>query len=164
MHRNVIALLHNPWPESFDISGSPLKQVTSRLRKSMFSRANPRDAEYMCSLCEERWGDAEFVEIESATAHDSIQRADIIVILYPDAIGQGFAKVERDIARLKHAKAEVRVLNGRRREFPLSAATLRSLRLRRFLERTMLGESLFTALFLLITPVLLLVDLATGRR
>lgn len=164
MQRNVIALLHDPWPKTFDSTGSLRHRVASRFRKSIFSRANPRSAEYMRALCEEQWAGAQIISADSATAQDSIRRADVIVILYPDAIGQGFASVESDVVRLKHNKAEIRVLNGRRRDFPLSPVTLRGLRLRRFLERIMLGEWLFLVLFLLTTPVLLLIDWATGRR
>jgi hypothetical protein len=164
MQQTVIALLHDPWPDSFDSGGSLLHRTAARFRKSIHSRANPRDAEYMRALCKERWGDAAIIEADKPGAPESIQGADIIVILYPDAIGQGFANLESEIARHKSKSAEIRVLNGRRRDFPLSPSTLRGLRLRRFLERTMLAEWLFLVLFLFITPVLLLLDWARGRR
>lgn len=164
MQRNVLALLYDPWPKNYGSDKGWVRRITTRLRRSRFSKANPRDAEYMRTLCAETWGEAEITDPASASTPDLIRRADVIVLLYPDTIGQGFAGVERDVQRLKNEAAEMRALNGRRRDFRLSPAVLRGLRLRRWLERTMLTECLFTAAFLLITPILLVIDYATGRR
>lgn len=128
MKRKIIALLYDPWPKTFDSTGGLAHRMAARLRKSIFSRANPRSAEYMHALCKELWADAEIVTAGSALAQASIPSADVVVILYPDAIGQGFASVESDVARLKRDRAEIRVLNGRRRDFPLSPVKLTGLR------------------------------------
>jgi hypothetical protein len=86
------------------------------------------------------------------------------VLLYPDAIGLGFGPLERKVVRTRKGGAEVRALNGRRRDFLLDSSTLVALRLRRLIERSMLTELLFIPVFLCLTPLLLLVDWAKGRR
>ena len=158
MQRNVLALLYDPWPRSFGDDRGWWQRLTARLARSQFSRANPRDANYMRALCVEKWGGAEIVDLASASTPDLIRRADLVVLLYPDAIGQGFTRIERDVQRLKHGAAEMRALNGRRRDFRLSPSV------RRWLERTMLTECLFAVAFLLVTPILLIIDFASGRR
>jgi hypothetical protein len=93
-----------------------------------------------------------------------IPLAERVILLYPDAIGLGFRSIENQVFRLKKTWAYVYVINGRRREFPLNKSVLRQLRLRRFLERWMIGEIVATFLFVGVTPVLLIVDWARGCR
>lgn len=90
--------------------------------------------------------------------------ADSIILLYPDSIGNGFAAIESEVAVGKQKWATVRVLNGRRRAFVLNGKTQRQLRLRRFFERTMLGEAFFSIGFLAATPFFVISDLLRGKK
>lgn len=164
MQRNLVALLYNPWPKSLDRGGSTVGRIVGRFSRALFSNANPRTEEYMLALCGERWPEVRVVRVNDADWLDAVGGADIVVLLYPDAIGQGFAAVEREVLRRKKRWAEVRVLNSRRRCFLLSPTVRRGLRARRFLERTMLAEWLFLALFMVGTPILLAIDWGRGRR
>ena len=71
--------------------------------------------------------------------------------------------VER-IVRARASHDVLQVLNGRRRVFLLDDTTVRALRLRRFLEETMLLDAVMGLGLLVATPVLLAIDLARGRR
>ena len=102
-----------------------MERIAGRFRRALFSNANPRTEEYMLALCGERWPDVRVVRVDDADWLDAVGGADIVVLLYPDAIGQGFAAVEREVLRRKKRWAEVRVLNGRRRDFLLSPAARR---------------------------------------
>jgi hypothetical protein len=84
------------------------------------------------------------------------------VLLYPDATGLGFGPLERRL--LAGSATPPVVLNGRRRTFVLDAPRRRSLRLRRLLERAMLGEALALGLIAVVTVPLVLSDLVRGRR
>ena len=63
----------------------------------------------------------------------------------------------------KPRPATVDVINGRRRVFRLDRSTRVGLRLRRLLERSMLAEFLFMPVFVVVTPVLWVVDAVRGR-
>jgi hypothetical protein len=89
--------------------------------------------------------------------------ADNIVLLFPDSIGMDFGDIERNVAR-RGPSRRVLVLNGRRRFFNLDAPMRRRLAWRRFLEATRLPELAFFAVFLVATPVLLLVDALRRQR
>lgn len=159
----VVGLFRSPWGAGLAHSRtarSPLQMF----RYAVWFKANPRDAAYMQQLLGERFPNAEFVDVDHhANWRDAAAGADTLVLLYPDAIGLGFSSLERKVGRISKAEAIVRVLNGRRRDFALDGATMRALRLRRIIERSMLGEILFMPVFLCLTPLLLLVDWAKGR-
>jgi hypothetical protein len=128
-------------------------------------KANPRNEAYMRALFAERYPEGVFINIqEEPDWHLRIHDADMIVLLYPDAIGLGFECVERKVARFKKTWASVRALNGRRRDFMLNCGTRMGLRVRRVLERGMVLELFATLSFILITPLLLVLDIARGRR
>ena len=139
----IIGLFHSPWdadPARLRASRS----VPQMFRYAVWFKANPRDAAYMQQLLGERSPGAEFVNVDQrADWRDAAAGADTIVLLYPDAIGLGFAPLERKIAHTKKAGAVVRVINGRRRDFAWNGATRFALRVRRIIERTMLGEIIF---------------------
>lgn len=119
----------------------------------------------MRALFAERFPQGEFINVD--VDHDWQKKAcgaDSLVLLYPDAIGLGFHDLERDVQRVKKTWAEVRALNGRRREFLLNRTTFRALRFRRFIEMGMVGEMAAIPLFVLSSPLLLVVDWARGRR
>lgn len=141
------------------------RSLLGMYRRAVRYKANPRDEAYMKSLFHSQYSGAQFVNVQhEASWRDLVRDADVLVLLYPDAIGLGFSRLEKDVRRLKLNWAEVRVLNGRRRNFLLNRATLRALHLRRWIERLMLGELLMTAVFVSLTPLLLVADLIKGRR
>lgn len=163
MSGTLVALYRNPWGGLADAN------VTCRRpyllwRKAQWFKANPRSASYMRSCLSETWPEAEFVDTDSDPSWPKkISGAAQIVLLYPDAIGVGFGSFERQVRGLA-PRAIVQVLNGRRRVFLLDGAARRALRVRRFLERTMLLEFVVGGIFLVLTPVLLGIDFAGGRR
>jgi len=119
----------------------------------------------MKSLFDSQYPGVPFVNVQQDDSwRDLAGGADILVLLYPDAIGLGFTQLEEDVWRLKPGWAEVRVLNGRHRDFLLNRTTLRALRARRWIERLMLMEFLMAAIFVCVTPLLLIVDFVRGRR
>lgn len=144
----TVGILHDPWP-------AWRGRRPRRYRVMVEFKANPRDASYMRALFAERYPDGTIGDAATAAA------ADRVVLLYPDATGLGWAPVER---ALLGGGAEVRVLNGRRRDFALDPATRRRLRLRRVAETALLGEALMTAAVVVATPFLLTWDLLRGRR
>ncbi|MDP2430939.1 MAG: glycine/betaine ABC transporter permease [Pseudomonadota bacterium] len=162
MQRSVIALFHNPWPDQLD---RPRDRNPARLyRYAIWYKANPRSAEYMKNLLGEHFPESEWINTaDQLDWQSSIGNADEVVLLYPDAIGLGFSAMERIILKHKKTWAGVTVLNGRGRQFRQNGATRLGLRSRRLLEWTMLPEMIFLALFLLLTPILWVFDLARGR-
>ena len=159
----LVALFRDPW------AGLAEEAVTWRnprllWRKAQWFKANPRSEAYMRARLAEHWPEAEFVDVAADPAWETrISGAAEIVLLYPDAIGIGFRGLERRV-RVHAPRAAIQVLNGRRRVFLLDPATARALRVRRFLERTMLLDVFMGLAFLAATPVLLACDLARGRR
>ena len=95
---------------------------------------------------------------------DKLSDVDTVAFLYPDAIGQGFYRLEEEVQRQKRKSAVMFALNGRRRDFLLNCSTLLGLRIRRILERWMIGELVALILFVFITPVFLFTDLLRGHR
>jgi hypothetical protein len=121
-------------------------------------KANPRDEGYLRELFAQRYPDGRIVALPREAAG-----ADRVVLLYADAIGLGWGPVERAVRRAA-PDAELRVLNGRRRDFALDRATRRRLAVRRAAESSLAGEALMTVAFVAATPVLLAIDLLRGRR
>jgi hypothetical protein len=147
----TVGVLYDPWPAR---RGGRLR----RYRTMVEFKANPRDEAYMRALFAERYPDGRL------GGPDDLSGADRIVLLYSDAIGLGWCSVERAVIRRASPGTEVRVLNGRRRDFVLARRFRRRLEARRALEVALVGEAGATVGFLLITPMLLLSDLLRGRR
>lgn len=163
MTHRVVALYHNPWPGA-GLERPQRRSPQALYRYAVWYKSNPRRAEYMRALLAEQFPEA--VWISTAEHHDWTERiaeASTVVLLYPDAIGLGFGSIERSVMAHKRAWAGVTVLNGRRRKFLLNGATRRGLRLRRFLEWTMLPELLFLPVFVASTPLLWAADFIRGR-
>ena len=134
-------------------------------RKTVWYKARPRSPEDMQELFRLRYPDGRFLCVnQSADWVAAVSDADMVVLLYADAIGLGFSYLERQVHARTHPWTALRVLNGRQRDFVLNWATLWSLRMRRLIERTMLGEGVFLLLFVCITPFLLLKDLFGERH
>jgi hypothetical protein len=137
----------------------------AKYRRVVWYTAAPRTEQYMRDLFRAVVPDGLF--LNTRTDHDWGQQAaaaDLVVLLYPDSIGLGFWPLERKIWRLRRGWAAVRVLNGRRREFVLTRSVIAALRFRRVLSRLLVGEALFTAAFVLATPVFLLHDVFRRRK
>jgi hypothetical protein len=147
----TVGVLYDPWPAR---RGRWLR----RYRTMVEFKANPRDEVYMRALFAERYPDGR------VGGPDDVAGADRIVLLYPDAIGLGWGPVERRLIRQAAPGTEVRVLNGRRRDFVLDRRARRGLERRRLLETALVGEAAATVLFVLATPVLLAWDVLRGRR
>jgi hypothetical protein len=163
MKRRIVALFHSPWPAG-GLERPVRSEPWSQYRYAVWYKANPRSAEYMRVLQQERLPDAEWVETgEHSDWIERLSRADMIVLLYPDSIGLGFGRIERSVLEHKLDWTDVVVLNGRRREFRLNKATRFGLRLRRLLEWSMLPEILFLSVFVVVTPLLWAIDAVRGR-
>ncbi len=135
-----------------------------RLSAASRSKRNPRDQEQMLGLARAAFGpDSRVVrahEIEPRLLADASE----IVLLWPDGNGYGWGRVERRVFARKAPSCAVVVLNGRRRRFTLSRWLRVGYLVRRILERFWVAEIAFSLLFLLVSPCLVVWDLATGRR
>lgn len=161
MDRLVVGIFHNPWRADYD----PRRSAAELYRRAVWLKANPRDEAYMRALFAERYPRGEFVNADAdADWEGKLRGADTVVLLYPDATGLRFSPLESAVLRGKKGWAAVRVLNGRRRDFVLSRSARRRLRLRRLVERAMLGEALLTFVVLAATPFYVAGDLLRGRR
>lgn len=159
----TVALYYDPWSQNKPGSTGWLSIFSSRFMKAVRSKSNPRDEAYMRDLLDQRYPDAELVRYGEACDNNKFQQADKLVLLYPDAIGLGFGSLEKEIFDLIDEATELHILNGRRRDFLLDKKVYRSLRLRRFLEKSMLGEFAFTLVFIAVTPFFLVIDWMRGR-
>lgn len=160
----TIGLFRDPWPPELANARSS-RNPSQLFRYAVWYKANPRSEERMRELFHEYVPEGEFVAVDRDPAWlQKVAETDSIVLLYPDCTGLFQGRLEREVLRGKPVRASVRVLNGRSRLFLLTPAVRRSLRLRRFLERTMLLEMAANVVFLLVTPILLILDLARGRR
>jgi hypothetical protein len=164
----VLGIYYSPWEQLLERHRMRGRRVLSTYLGAVHFKANPRTLDYMKQEFFSRWPDGTLRIIEEKFPPDSaltdlVTTADTIVLLYPDATGLGFGVLERQIFKRKRPAAAVRVVNGRKREFLLNAAVLRMLRLRRFMEATMLGEVIATTIFLIATPALLIIDLVRRK-
>lgn len=93
-----------------------------------------------------------FSSIETASNQDDFIRLarkiiptkEKVILLYSDAIGQGFGPLENEIVRLGKTPF---ALNGRKRLFELTPRIRQKITLRRFFERYFISEVLFSAAF-----------------
>lgn len=114
--------------------------LPQKLHNVVCIRANPRSKEYMINLLQEQFPEAELIDLRHPRSSGQV------VLLYPDAIGLGWGKIEK---RVRNQTQELTVLNGRKRVFPLTVSVHRKLLLHRFLEITFLPEILLTPFILL---------------
>ena len=157
----VIGLWHDPWSQDH----SDGRSWPARYRRAVRYKANPRTREYMRALFFERWPGGEWVETQPrADWRSRLTAAQTIVLLYPDAIGVRFGRIESRLRRACRPGTVIRVLNGRRREFAWDAAAQRRLLLRRFFERSMLLELGATLAAVCFLPWLYVSDALKGRR
>lgn len=154
-------------PQTVAVLAFPDQPATSGLLakfdKVARYRRNPRTPEYMRDLAGAMVPHATVIEAGSGLA-GALRNARHIVLLWPDAIGFGWAPLEREIFRSKPTGATVSALTGRRRRFQLTGPTLFGLRLRRLVERLWLGEAVMAVALLVSAPFLVVWDFARGHR
>jgi hypothetical protein len=85
-------------------------------------------------------------------------------LLFPDPIGFGFSKLEREVRHLRLPSAGLRFLNGRNRTLPVSRAVRAQLAMRRLLVRFFIFELLAVVPFFVSTLWFAGWDLVRGRR
>lgn len=119
--------------------------MPNKLYRVVCQRANPRSKEYMINLLHDKFPNAEFIDLEKFNSLGKI------ILLYPDAIGLGWGKIENG---LKINTQDIIILNGRKRVFEFTSSVRRLLLFRRFLEMTFLPE-IFLTLFVLLYGALL---------
>ncbi|MDI6792686.1 MAG: hypothetical protein QME81_07455 [bacterium] len=141
-----------------------LRPAFNLLTKAGNYKRNPRNESYMKDLVAEVFGD-DFRQIEAKDLRpEDIKKAEEIVLLWPDGNGYGWFRVESQIFAFKKRGAKVMVLNGRRRGFQLTIRLWFGYWLRRFLERFWIGELVFSAVFLVVSPLMVAWDLMRGRK
>jgi len=156
---NTVGLLHIPKDYS-----SPPPGVAGAWRRHLVANAVVRDREYMMALFNSHFPSGTVVDVDDGQIPPEVaSSADNIVLLFPDSIGMDFGDIERNVA-VRCPSRRILVLNGRRRFFNLDAKMRRRLALRRFLEATRIPEIVFFLVFVVATPVLVVVDALRGRR
>jgi hypothetical protein len=133
-------------------------------RRHLVANAGVRNRDYMEALFKRHFPRGTMIELKDRQVPaDVMDSSKTIVLLFPDAIGIDFGRIERAIASRWRSK-RVLALNGRRRLFRLDAKMRRRLALLRSLETFRIPEIAFLLVFLIATPVLVLFDMMTGRR
>ena len=141
--------------EELRFSNNPVKRLTF----ATTFKSNPRSREYMENLFSQRFPQGELVE---KLQFRSIPRNATVVLTYQDSIGLGWTLTE---LRLRiRMRTKLIVLNGRGRLFELTFRNQLRLVLKRFLEKSMIPEVLFTVLLLPILPFVAAVDWMRGKR
>ena len=159
MESKILGIFSYPWSEEY--KRVPLQEgnLLTRYNKMVWFKANPRNEDYMKQLFFKCCTDGDYVNADKDPEwYKRIASADQLILLYPDSIGLGFRQIESQAFRFKQPWVSVHVINGRKRKFLLTGSTLRRLYLRRFLERWMIGEMMATLFFLILTPILALLD------
>lgn len=157
---SVVGVLHHRWRD--DMSAPvPWRKPWQRFRKGVWFKANPRPAGYLEAAFAGRFPGGRLISTPGA---GELRSARTVVLVYPDAIGLGCSSIERRVRRVAPRGAELLVLNGRNRVFPLTRMTLIRLRVRRLLEWTMAPETIAAVVMVPAGCVLALWDFLRGRR
>jgi hypothetical protein len=147
------------------IYSAPLAQRAGRLNHHYTTVLAPRDESYMRQLFAKHYPQGKFVNADKEeTWRQLLKDADAVVLLYPDAIGFGFSKLERETRKLKSPLAALRFLNGRTRTMLLSRTVRRQLALRRLIIRFFVFELLTVIPFFAATLWFACVDVVRGRN
>ena len=163
---HVVAILAFPDRPAPSPPASAIGRILAKLDKVARYKRNPRSADQMRLLAASTVPAAEIIVVDDADAVPAarIAAADRVVLLWPDAIGYGWAPIERAVFRSAKREAIVTALTGRRRSVALTRRTLFAFRIRRLVERLWLGDIAAAAAMLLSAPALVMWDLAKGRR
>ena len=147
--------------------GRALHRFLHKLTIDSISRRNPRNREYMLALmANSGLGESQLLTAASNAAtfdRARLAAAKDIVLLWPDGNGTGWRSVERLVFAEARRDARIFVLNGRRRRFELSAGAWRGFLWRRAVEKTLLLEFVFSVVFVVTSPFLVLADVLRGR-
>ena len=143
-----------------------LAGLVRKMDRHVLYRRNPRGRDYMFSVASEKFPEFGPAALVSPDEIDGVDWSSIaqIVFVWTDANGLGWSPVEKHIFRAANQGTRLVVLNGRRRIFDLTRREWRTLRRRRLLEKTFAMDLAATAAFLVVTPFLLVLDLARGKR
>lgn len=154
---SVLCLYYDMWKD---------KNLKNIYNKGVHFKSNPRTFEYMKDLAEEKLDNCEIINLKDPSELKNIDfdQYNEIVLLYPDSTGLGWQKIEAFMLNHVNEMKNIYMINGRRRKIVFNKVNLLSLRFRRFLERSLFGEILFTLFFIVVTPVLLIKDLINGKK
>lgn len=156
---SVLGLLYIP-----DDYAAPRGGWFNAWRRHVVANAGPRNRDYMERLFRDRFAGGDLIHMAADSLPiEKVEKADAIVLLYPDSIGLDVVHIERAIASRWPLK-RVFALNGRRRFFLLDASMRRRLAIRRFLETFRIPEVILISLFIATTPLLVLWDFLRGHR
>jgi hypothetical protein len=97
------------------------------------------------------------------TAPCDCSKAERVVLLWPDASGIGWSRVEKAFFSRIDPRTKLVVLNGRRRLFELTRTRWYVWRLRRLLDKWFIGDAIAFFLILIVTPPLAAIDRLNGR-
>lgn len=159
---NIIGIFHADWRA--DDHSEKKKTPFWLYNRALYIKANPRDENYMKELFSGYYPAGTFINAgKDPDWVNAIPTAGEIVLLYPDAIGLGFRPIETRVIKLKKRISDIYILNGRRRKF-LFSSSKKGLYLRRLGERSMCLELLVIILFIVVTPVMLVIDWADGHK
>jgi len=144
----------SPWMRGMGIS----------LSNASFYKRNPRDERYMRNVVTQIF-DAEipFISVTDLRP-ESFHQVEEVILLWPDGNGYGWYGVEQRVFHWKASGCRVFVINGRKRNFVLTPMVKLTYRWRRFAERFWLGEIVFSILFVVLSPFLLIWDFVRGRN
>jgi hypothetical protein len=121
-------------------------------------RGNPRSLAYMKDLAGHYVGNVDQGTIGDPSMLRKIPTVEQIILLWPDANGMGWFRLERHVFKKKKSNSLVYVLNGRRRLFELTRRQWRTIAFKRFLEKSFLLEFGVLMLFMVTAPLLALWD------
>ena len=146
--------------------GGGLGSFLEKLTIDSISRRNPRNRDYMRALLANAGlADACVVTAERrALDRQSLQSAGTIVLLWPDGNGTGWLGIEQQVFNQTPDTTRIVVLNGRRRQFELSRRSWLGYLGRRALEKSLLAEAAFFAVFVVTSPFLVVWDRLRGRN
>lgn len=128
--------------------------MPAKLHTVVCLRSNPRTQAYMLNLLKTRHPDFILTEVNKIPTDSEI------LLLYPDSIGMGWKAIE-NVCSSK--SKNLKVLNGRGREFNLDDSTRLKLLWKRFLEKTFIPEIFFAPILILTGLILGITDKLTGR-
>src|SRR5262245_12670114 len=110
---NTVGLLY--FPPDYTV---PRPGLAGAWRRHVLANAAVRDRAYMEALFRECCPHGALVEVASDDLPADVERADSVVLLYPDSIGIDFGGIERTL-RSRWPGKRLLALNGRRRLFRL---------------------------------------------